>query len=152
MPHNARRPPAVRHPVSSRCTARLVRSRSKRSSQGSTSASATRARIASIVPLLNANARAEQLLAELDDVTTRDPVSDRQRRDRRLQARAEHTAHNLLWQLGAPTPAAARAAHALAAMLDQPDRDRRQLLDLVAHRLAHRDPLALAEHMPALAT
>ena len=36
-------------------------------------------------------------------------------------------------------------------MLDHLDRHRRQLLDLVAHRLAHRDPLGRAEHVPTVA-
>jgi hypothetical protein len=36
-------------------------------------------------------------------------------------------------------------------MLGHRDRDRRQLLDLVAHRIADRDPLVLGEHVTAVA-
>ena len=95
--------------------------------------------------------RAEQLLAQLDHVAARDTVAHRQRRDRRLQARPERAAGDLGRQLARALDAAAGAAHALAAMLGHPDRDLRQLLDLMARRLADRDPLALGEHVAAAA-
>jgi hypothetical protein len=46
-------------------------------------------------------------------------------------------------------PATVRAAHALSAMLADSDSDHGQLLDLPAHRLAHRNTLALPEGVPA---
>jgi hypothetical protein len=98
-----------------------------------------------------ADPRPEQLLAELDDVATRDAVAHRQRRDRGLEPRPEHAPGDLPRELGAPPAPAARAAHALAAMLRDRDRDHRQLLELVAHRLARRDQLTSGEHMTALA-
>src|SRR3954469_22572469 len=52
MPHSARWPPRSRQPVSSMLTARAARTRARMSSQGSVSASAVRARIASTVPVL----------------------------------------------------------------------------------------------------
>lgn len=43
------------------------------------------------------------------------------------------------------------AAHALAAMLSDLDRDHGELFDLVARGLAHRHPVALAEHVATVA-
>jgi hypothetical protein len=94
---------------------------------------------------------AEELLAELDDIAARDAVAHRQRRDRGLQPRAERAPGDLGGQpAGLPCPAG-RAAHALAAMLDHPRRDHRQLLDLVTRRRAERHALGRAEQMPTRA-
>jgi hypothetical protein len=95
--------------------------------------------------------RPKQLLAQLDHITAADPVAHRQRRDRRLKARPKRTGGDLAGKPCPPSTAAAQAAHPLAAMLGHRDRDQRQLLDLVAHRLTHRDPLVLDEHLTALA-
>src|ERR1019366_4732069 len=95
------------------------------------------------------DAGAEQLLTQLNQVTTRDTVADRQRRDRRLQARPERATRYLGWQFAGALRAAARAAHPLAAMLGDQDRDLRQLLDLMTRRLPTRDPIRLGEHVTA---
>ena len=92
---------------------------------------------------------AEQLLAELDEVAARDTIADRQCRERRLQARPERAAGNLAGQLAGALDAAAGAAHTLAAMLGDPHRDLRQLLDLMTRRLPNRNPLRLREHVAA---
>jgi len=64
--------------------------------------------------------------------------------DRGLQVGAERALGGLYRQLAAGALAATRAAHPLAAMLDYPaPKDHRQLLDLLAHRLVHREALAL---------
>jgi len=91
--------------------------------------------------------RAEQLLTKLHRVAARDAVAHRQRRDRRLQARAERTRGDLAGALRS----APRTAQPLTAMLGHPDRQLGQLLDLVAGRLGDRDQLGLAEHVPATA-
>jgi hypothetical protein len=91
----------------------------------------------------------KQLLAQLDGVAPRDPVAHRQRDDSSLQPRPERARGNLRGQLAGAPGAAVRAAHALAAMLAHMDRHRRQLLDLVARRLTGRDPVGLAEDVPA---
>jgi hypothetical protein len=61
------------------------------------------------------------------------------------------TRGDLAWKLAAGACPAAGTAHTLATMLGDPDRDHRQLFDLVARRLTQRDPLRLAKHMPASA-
>ena len=93
--------------------------------------------------------RAEQLSAQLDRVTARDAIADRERRDRRLQARPERAARNLAGQLPRPLLAAVRTTDTLALMLDHHGRDPGQLLDLMTRRRADHDPLAPAEHVPA---
>src|SRR3954471_18582227 len=98
-----------------------------------------------------ADARSKQLLAELDEVAAADAVADRQHRDRGLIARPERALTDADGQLAAPPAPAARAAHALAAMLGHGDRDRRQLLDLMACRVAIADQLALGEDVSAAA-
>jgi hypothetical protein len=55
--------------------------------------------------------RAEQLLAQLDDVAARDPVAHRQHRDRGGMARPERALRDAGGQLA--TRARARAAHPL---------------------------------------
>ena len=95
--------------------------------------------------------RAEQLVAALHDIAARDAVSHRQRGHRRLQPgpeRARTHPGRQLARLLAPT---ARAANALAAVLDHPRRQPRQLLDLMARRNARRDTIPVSEHMPATA-
>ena len=52
-------------------------------------------------------------------------------------------------QLGPLTPPTIRAADPRALMLDHDRRDLRQLLNLVTHQLTDRDPLRIAEHVPA---
>jgi hypothetical protein len=92
-----------------------------------------------------------QLLAQLDDITTRDAVAHRQRRDGRLQPRTKRAGRDLAGKL-CPTPAATtRAAHTLTAMLGHRDRDHRQLLDLMAQRIADRHVLVLSELVTAVA-
>ncbi len=97
-----------------------------------------------------ADASAEQLLAQLDDIAARDAVAHRQHRHRRMKARPERAGRDVGGQLGAPALAATRAAHARAPVLGHRHRQPRQLLDLMAHRLADRDQLALGEDVPAL--
>ena len=70
-----------------------------------------------------------------------------QRRDRRLQP-GPSAGRDLLRQLGAPGPATARAAHPGTLMLDHDRGDLRQLLDLMAHRITDRHPLAVTENVP----
>ena len=98
-----------------------------------------------------ADARAEELLAALHDVAARDAVAHRQHRDSGLKARPERAACDLGGQLCAWALAAARAAHARAPVLGHRDRQPGQLLDLMAHRLAHGDQLALTEDVPTRA-
>ena len=98
-----------------------------------------------------ADPRREQLLAQLDDVTARDAVAHRQRHDGGLQARTEGAGGDLGGQRAALLGAAVGAAHALALVLDDAHRDRRQLLELMARRIADRDALGGHEHVPALA-
>jgi hypothetical protein len=93
----------------------------------------------------------EELLHELDRVTARETVADRQRRDRRLKPWPEMASSDLAGEQPRAASAAARAAHTLAAMLDDTDRDHGQLFDLMARGLAHRQPARLAEHMAAVA-
>jgi hypothetical protein len=81
------------------------------------------------------DAGAEELLAALDQVTTRDTVANRQCHDRRLEARPERGAGNLSRQLTSALATAAGAAHTLAAMLSDAHRDLRQLLNLMTRRL-----------------
>jgi hypothetical protein len=57
----------------------------------------------------------------------------------------------LFRELACATSAAPGAAHTLAAMLGDQDRDHWELFDLMARRLAHRHPVALAEHVAAVA-
>jgi len=97
-----------------------------------------------------ADARAEQLLTQLHDVAPRDPVSDRERHDRRLQP-GPVGAGRLGWQHRGRLGAAARASHALAAVLGDPDGHHRQLLDLVTRRISGRDALGDGEDVPAVA-
>jgi hypothetical protein len=93
----------------------------------------------------------EQLFAELDSIAARDAVAHRDRRHRRLQPRTEATAGNIHGQRCAHPSAAVRTAHSLAAVLAHPDVDRWQLFNLMARRLADRNPLVLAENMSATA-
>lgn len=90
-----------------------------------------------------ADARPEQLFGKLDHVAAGDAVAHRQRDKRRLQARAEGALRDLLGKPGSRAPSAPRTAHALGTVLGHRDRQRRQLFDLVARRLAHRLTLIL---------
>ena len=83
----------------------------------------------------SANTRAEQLFGALDRVLARDTVAHRQRRDRRLQARAEAALGYLVGEPRARALSALRTAKALSTVLDHPHRGRGQLFDLVARRL-----------------
>ena len=98
------------------------------------------------------DAGSEQLTHELDRVTARDAVSDREGDDRCLQARAEGSPRHVGRQLGARRGATGRAAQALQAMLAEEHGGRRQLRDLMAHGLPARLALRWAEHMAAAAT
>ena len=115
MPHSARRCPAVRQPVSSMFTAPAPRSalQQVRVGLGERVAGAREDR----VDRAGADPRAEQLLAELHDITARDTVAHRERRDGRLKTRAERALGDLRRQLAARALTAAGAAHPLAAML-----------------------------------
>src|ERR1017187_10467137 len=93
----------------------------------------------------------KELFHELDRVTARDAVAHRERRDRRLQPGPQMAGGDLSWKLARAARTAARAAHSLATVLEDPDRDRRKLFDLVARRLAHCNPLGLAEGVATLA-
>ena len=104
-PHSARRCPAVRQPVSSmfrparRARAGQVLMGLCQRPRGA------RARIASTAA--GADARAEELFGELDHIAAGDAVAHRQRRDGRLQARAEGAASELggqLTRVRAPQP------------------------------------------------
>lgn len=97
------------------------------------------------------DSRGKQLLAQLDGVTARDPVADRERDDGRLQARPERALGNPGQQRAGAPSTAARTRDALAAVLDHAHGHHRQLLDLMARRLTDRDPIGLAEHVPASA-
>src|SRR5215211_7074347 len=97
----------------------------------------------------SAQARTEQLLAQLDGVPPRDTIANRERRDGGPQPRTERAAADPGRQLAGPFVPARRAAHAHALMLDHPDRQPRQLLDLITPRRADRDPLGLGEDVPA---
>src|SRR5512144_598074 len=66
-----------------------------------------------------------------------------------MKARAERACRDSGRQLGARAPAAVRAPDPWALMLGRRDRQPRQLLDLLAHRPADRDQLALAEDVAA---
>ena len=79
--------------------------------------------------------RGKELFGQLHHIAAGDAVAHRQRHDRSLQAGAERAARHLGRQLATRRATAPRAAHVLAAMLDHPDRDRRQLFDLVTRRL-----------------
>ena len=68
-------------------------------------------------------------------VAAGDAVAHRERRDRSLKAGAEGAARHLGRQLTTRSATTPRAAHALGAVLDHPDRERRQLFHLVARRL-----------------
>lgn len=94
---------------------------------------------------------AEQLLAQLHDVATGDPVAHRQHRDRGVKARPERGSADAGGQPAARPRAAVRAAHPLAAVLGHDHMDRRQLLDLMARRLAIGHQLPVGEHVPAAA-
>src|SRR6266536_6436971 len=94
---------------------------------------------------------AKQLLHQLNDLSTRKTVANRQGCDRRLQLRTETGARNTGWQLGTHRAAAVRAANALQAMLADLDRKRRQLRHLVPRRRTTRLTLILAEDVTATA-
>jgi len=93
----------------------------------------------------------EELSHELNRVTTRDTVADRQRRDGCLEPWPEMASGDLAGKQPRAASTAARTAHTLAAMLDDADRDDRQLFDLMVCRLTHRHPEAFAEYMAAIA-
>ncbi len=95
--------------------------------------------------------RLEELFGELDRVTARETIADRQRRYRRLKPGPEMTRSDLPGSLAGAASAALRTAHALAAMLGDHDRDHGELFDLVTRGLARRDPVALAEHVATIA-
>src|SRR6266536_5314879 len=94
---------------------------------------------------------AKQLLHQLNDLSTRKTVANRQGCDRRLQLRPETGARNAGRQLGTHRSAAVGAADALQAMLADLDRQRRQLRHLVPRRRTTRLTLILAEDMTATA-
>lgn len=87
----------------------------------------------------------EQVARELDRVAAGDAVSDRERGDRRLQARAEGATWHLGGKLGARAGGAGRAAQPVQAMLGHRDREPRQLGDLVALGRRRVDAPVLAE-------
>ena len=92
---------------------------------------------------------AEQLSHQFHRVAAGDAVSDGEGGDRRLQARAEGSRWHSGRQCGAHGGAAVGATQPLQAMLGEDDRDRRQLRDLVASRLANGAALRLAEAVAA---
>ena len=81
----------------------------------------------------------------------RDTVTHDQRGDRSLQTRAESAGRDI-GRHGRPLRAtAAGTVHPRALMLDQPNRDPRELLHLGTHRLPDRHALCLGEQVPATA-
>jgi hypothetical protein len=58
------------------------------------------------------------------------------------------TPGELRWELTGAPLATPRAAHPLAAVLSDPNRDRRELLDLMTCRLRSSHPFGLAEDVP----
>jgi hypothetical protein len=98
-----------------------------------------------------ADARCEELSDELDRVTGRDAVSDREGDDRCLQARAEGSPRHLGRQLGARRGATGRAAQPLQPLLAEEHGGRRQLRDLMARGLPERRALRRAEDVAAAA-
>ena len=112
--------------------------------------------------------RAEQLLAQLDHVTARDPIADRQGHDRRLQPGPERAASDLGRQLGAlswwrtvdsaraGTDARSRSSRAPAAPRpdDGPARRPRRVRSRRTHGHSHTRPANAQppHHTPNLAT
>ena len=99
-----------------------ARSRSSRSSWGSASACPARSRIASTLPVLIRAPNSSSV--PLDRVLARDTVAHRQRRDRRLQARAEAALGYLVGEPRARALSALRTAQALSTVLDHPHHGR----------------------------
>jgi hypothetical protein len=95
--------------------------------------------------------RAEQLLAQLDDVAAADAVAHRQRHHGGLQPRPERARCNRLGQSRRLALAAAGTDDALALMLGHAHGHHRQLFDLTARRLTDSDPIGRPEHVPARA-
>ena len=101
------------------------------------------------VEMRDANSCSQQL----DDVAARDAVAHRQRHDRRLQARPERARGDLRGQHRRSPRAAVRAAHALGT-------DARSRVTAITGNSStwwragspDRDPLGLAEHVPAAAS
>jgi hypothetical protein len=91
----------------------------------------------------------EQLPGEFGRVAARDTVADRERHDGCLQPRPERRPRNISRKRGACPGRARGAAETVQAMLDDPDRDRRELGDLVPPRLGRVNPLLITEHMRA---
>ena len=96
-----------------------------------------------------ADPRAEQLLTKLHHIPAGDAVASAERRDGRLETRAERAPCDLPRQLVAGLLTTARAAHTLSTMLGDLDLTHRQLLDLPANRFTDRDPLLKREGIPA---
>ena len=92
-----------------------------------------------------ADARSEELSDELDRVTARDAVSDREGDDRCLEARAEGSLRHLGRKRGARLGSAGRAAQPVQAMLAHRHGDRGQLADLMALRRGGLDAFLLAK-------
>ncbi len=93
--------------------------------------------------------RAEQLLAQLDDIAAAHAVAHRQGHDRRLQARPERACGDLDGEpTGAALPAAG-ATHPVAPVLGHAHGHHRQLLDLMARRLAVSGQVSCAEDVTA---
>jgi len=124
-----------------------ARPRSSRSSWGSSGASPTRVRIASTVPVLIREPNS--CSQHSDDVAARDPVAHRQHGDCRVKARPKRAVAPHRRAARRAAGPAARAAHALQPMLGHDDVDRRQILDLMARRVAVGDPLRLREDVAA---
>jgi hypothetical protein len=98
------------------------------------------------------NRAAKELLHQLNDLSTRKTVANRQGCDRRLQLRTEAATRNTRRQLGTHRASAIGAANALQAVLADLDRKRRQLRHLMPRRPTTRLTLLLAEDMAATAT
>jgi hypothetical protein len=95
------------------------------------------------------NRAAKELLHQLNDLSTRKTVANRQGCDRRLQLRTEAATRNTRRQLGTHRATAVRAADALQAVLADLDRKRRQLRHLMPRRLTTRLALVIAEDVAA---
>jgi hypothetical protein len=88
----------------------------------------------------------EQLAGELARVTPRDTVADRERHERGLQPRPERRLRPT-GKLGTGSSGALRAADTMQSMLAHPDRDLRQLRDLMPPGVSRVDQLRHVEHM-----
>jgi hypothetical protein len=147
-PHSVRRSPAVFQPVSSMLTTGAVLSCCSRGvRRGERLAGALDDRVDRTGRQLDP----EQLPRELGRVAAGDTVAHGERHDRGLQPRPERRAGHAGGKLGPGLGSTLAATDTVQPMLGHPDRDRRQLGELVARRCRSVNPLCLAERVRARA-